>query len=324
MITDEATDFPPNSGSSIQPKRRPPKIFSALLRTLFGIKSIITITILFILAVIEFKLDVAEVIVGRVLEWTNPLRPRAGTIWEYEKRDRLASVQLEKIVGSASAEQGEMPEVRDLFELRANLEQDKQVILSAAQFLELYNQLPPQYAQEIIAPFELLKITHSGKWFWTKIQRSENELSFYFLDGDNQLIMDTYPGLAVLYNMVKAGSEDRYSLENFMEFSGRIVSANQFYQAFNPLSTQIKLQLVNNPFQLLKWGDNLKRVAISRYSVNNTVELGFEVSNGMFTEVHRFQASELAATYLIAKINEMFTTINLDMPEARYRENSNP
>jgi len=62
------------------------------LRELVFKKNVIIIcAILFFFFIIEFSLDIGEIIVGQILELTNGFRPQAGTIWELTKKDRVAA-----------------------------------------------------------------------------------------------------------------------------------------------------------------------------------------------------------------------------------------
>ncbi|MDZ7260986.1 MAG: hypothetical protein ONB05_02545 [candidate division KSB1 bacterium] len=297
------------------------------LKKLIHKNTIIALASILILLVIEFQFDLIEMVVGQLLDWSNPIRPKMGTLWSLEKKDQSALSQLQTIPAVIPQEPREvLNELETVDELRAVLDTRGQVVISQRQFLKLYTQMPHSLAQEIVSPFDLLTIAHSGRWRWTKIIKGESEISgeelrIYFLDDENQLIMDSYPPLSIFYLPSESGP---VSLEELSEFKDRIITADQFYAAFNSLSVSLKVQIINNPFQLLRWGDNLKRVGISRYLRDSSISIGFEVSDGIFTELHRYQASELAATYLIARLNELFPQNKIIMPERIESESSIP
>ena len=270
--------------------------------------------------VIEFTTDIVEIVLGNVIELTNPFRPKAGTIWEYENKGRLADDQLKQITQNLTGEKVEITEINNLSELRNNLEEKENILITSDRFKQLYNQIPPRFSYEVISPFDLLKLSHSHKWTWTKIIKSENNLNFYFLDGDKQILMDTYPPLTVLYNIPHASGNHNASLDSMSMFKGRTFTAEQFFNAFDDFPNAVKLQLINNPYLLIKWDENIRKVGISRYSFDNTVLLGFELNQGIYTEVYTFESSELAANYLIARLNELYPELNLLFPERKYRE----
>ena len=285
---------------------------------IFANKAFLTCAALFILLlVLEFTTDFAEIVVGKIIDLTNPLRPKAGTFWEINKKDQLANDRLIEIAKNIPINEDDFVEINDLKQLSEILEQEQTVLLSPEQFRNIYHQIPPRFAFEIISPFDILKLSHSRKWSWTKITKAENSLSFFFMDGDKQLLMDTYPPLTVLYELPLANNLRSVTIDSMPMFQGRTISREQFFAAFDELSDQVKLQLINNPFQLIEWESNIRKVGISRYAIDNTVMLGFEVTQNIYTEVHTFDASELATNYLVARLNEIYTTSYLEYPEKK-------
>ncbi len=293
---------------------------SKLLRLITNRKFIISFAAIIVFFVLEFTTNFVEIVIGNVLELTNPFRPKAGTVWEQNKKDQIASDQLKEITQNIDNDKIELADINDLIELKNKLEVQKTVIITSEQFKKFYNQIPPRFSYDIISPFNLLKLLHNKKWTWTKIVKGENSLSFYFLDGDKQILMDTYPPLTVLYNIPNSEKNHNVSLDSMEVFQGRTFSAQQFFTAFDDLSNTVKLQLINNPFLLIKWDKNIRQVAIGRYMNEQVVLIGFEINQGIYTEVYTFEASELAANYLIAHLNELYPELNLHFPERKYRE----
>ena len=148
------------------------------------------------------------------------------------KKDRLASEQLQEIVASLPVEQPELPEISDLVQLKIQLEQQQSLLITADQFRDLYNQIPTRIAGEVIPPLYLLKLSHSRKWIWTKIVKNDSSLSFFFFDGDKQLLMDTYPPLSVLYTIPATDQSGSVSLDSMEIFKDRTISRDQFFAVF--------------------------------------------------------------------------------------------
>jgi hypothetical protein len=188
------------------------------------------------------------------------------------------------------------------------------VIISAEQFLKIYNQLPPATAGEIILPFDLLKISLDRKWEWTKISRGANRLSIFFLDGDYQLLHDSYPDLSILFHVKLDVSAAPHSLGSMPAFAGRTVTADQFFNALNNLPDPIKLQLINNPYQLVRWYQKIRLVGISNTVEEQTIAIGFEVIEENETRVYTFQASTIAANFFIDQLNTLYPDLDLTMP----------
>lgn len=294
------------------------KLKKLLFRIFTNKKFLITLAILTFTMIIEFTTDFVEVVLGNIVELTNPYRPKSGTIWELHKKDRLASEQLKEIVDSLPDEQQELPEINDLIQLKTTLEQQQSLLITADQFRDLYSQIPIRLAGDVISPFDLLKLSHSRKWIWTKIVKNDSSLSFFFFDGDKQLLMDTYPPLSVLYTVPEADRSSSVSLDAMEMFRGRAISRDQFFTVFDDLPNSVKLRLINNPFQLVKWDKNIQKVAISNFVNDNIVSIGFQVNQGIYTEVYTFEASDWAVDIFIEKLNSLYPGINFEYPEDRY------
>ena len=289
-----------------------------LLRILTNKKFLLTFAIIVLITIAEFSTDFVEIVLGNIVELTNPYRPKTGTIWEQHKKDRLASEQLNEIIASLPDEQQQIPEITDLVQLKTQLQQQQSLLITADQFRNLYSQIPIRIAGEVISPFDLLKLSHSHKWVWTKIVKNDSSLSLYFFDGDKQLLMDTYPPLSVLYKIPAAEQAASVSLDAMDIFKGRIFSRDQFFAVFDDLPNSVKLRLMNNPFELVQWDKNIQKVAISRYVDDNIVKIGFQVNQGIYTEVYTFEASDWAIDMFIEKLNSLFPGLNFEYPEDRY------
>jgi hypothetical protein len=288
-----------------------------LLRLFTNKRFLITLSILILITIIEFATDFVEIVLGNLVEIANPYRPKSGTIWELHKKDRLASEQLSEIIESLPAEEGQIPEINDLLQLKTKLEQQQSLLITADQFRDLYNQIPIRIAGDVISPYDLLKLTHSHKWVWTKIVKNDSSLSFFFFDGDKQLLMDTYPPLSVLYTIPEANQSTSLSLDAMDIFKGRIISRDQFFAVFDDLPNSVKLQLINNPFQLVKWDRNIQKVGLSHFVDDSIVRIGFQVNQGIYTEVYTFEASDWAVDIFIEKLNSLYPEINFEYPEDR-------
>ena len=291
---------------------------SKLFRILTNKKFLISLSIIILLTIVEFTTDFVEIALGNIVELTNPYRPQSGTIWELHKKDRLASEQLKEIVDSLPENERELPEISDLVQLKNQLEQQQSTLITADQFRDLYNQIPIRIAGDVIPPLDLLKLSHNRKWVWTKIVKNDSSLSFYFFDGDKQLLMDSYPPLSVLYTIPAADQPGSVSLDSLEIFKDRTISRDQFFAVFDDLPTSVKLRLINNPFQLVKWDRNIQKVAVSRFVDDNTVGIGFQVNQGIYTEVYTFEASDWAVDLFIEKLNNQYPGINFEYPEDRY------
>jgi hypothetical protein len=274
---------------------------------------ITTVIIACILIIIELVFHVTESTIGFFVELTNGLRPKSGTIWSQNTHNIEADQQLEAYYKQQPAVE-EIVRIDDLYQLKSLLDERPSVLISSDQFLLVYSQLPPGSSQQIIPPFKLLQLIHEKQWTRTRISKGEQQLSFFFLDSDNQLLMDSYPLLGAIYDVATSASFRRTSFQAMTEFSGRIIAADQFMTALLYLPANIQRQIISNPFQLIGWYKNLSAVAISKFIVDDTVLIGFEITSGMDSQVHTFEASQLAIGYLINQLNHLNPELNISMP----------
>jgi len=272
----------------------------------------IAIVILLILFLIELKFNIVEIAIGSIIEITNPFRPQTGPVWELAKQDESANMRLAGIMKTLPTD-SIPPTVNSPYDLRTVLDEQSEVILSADQFLTIYNSMPPQSAQEIISPLDLLKLFYSNQWVWTKVSKEESSLRFIFQQGNYQPLLDSYPAFSVLYQSDMSRSVQK-TLSEIPYFSDRILTPEQFFSAFNSLPDARKLQIINNPFLLLRWNRKISAVAISKNVENFTVLIGFEIADNFERKIFTFEASELAIGYLITQINLLFPELNLSMP----------
>jgi len=314
--------FPPPKSAS----HHKTSCISFLKKKLFSKNVIGFFLLILIFVIIELLFDVIEIALGEIIDWTNPLRPTTGAVWTLEYKDENASRQLQTIIEEMPEKKPELMDIDSFDELNQILDEQEEVIIGKDNFLDIYTQLPREFAQEIMSPFDMIPLARGDTWVKTKIVKGENELRIYLMDAADQLIRDCYPSLSKYHKTMLIKGSHGLTLEQLDEFDGRVVSGDEFYQAFNSLPLSRKVYIMNDPFQLLKWGDSLKNVAISRYVVDGGVKIGFEVSisNGTLPEVHQYYASEIAVTYLINRINRLFPGKNLQMPERKEVEVNTP
>lgn len=284
-------------------------------------KRVLALALVFVLVLTEFMFDWAEIAVGKIAAVTNPIRGETGRLWQEEKKDRGGSEQVKQLEQSmtttADISSAQPRSMADLFEI---LRSSSEINLTRENFLAFYRRLSIDEAREMVEPLNLNKMMRTENWTRTRIVGGQNSLSVYFLDESGQLIMDSYPSRQVL-DIAESIERPGQRLEDYGAFTGNIVSAETFYAAFDELTNILQLQIINNPYDLIRWGNDLERVGISRYSEYAVVEIGFEVNVGGQTRVYTYQASEIAAGYLIQAMNRIQPGKKLTMPGARNEEN---
>ncbi|NIA31737.1 MAG: hypothetical protein GWP06_17735 [Actinobacteria bacterium] len=266
--------------------------------------------VLIILLALEGFFDIFEVVMGKYLLLTNPLRPRIGRLWVEESKDQEGLKEM-------SAVQTELPQdslysgqLNSLEDIRAVLSIKNSISLSKDRFLQFYK-LNEKQAQKIIDPLVLYDLERGDQWTRVRMTLNENQIGIFFLNGYGQPITESFLSLSSAKPSEHLAAS---KLEQDPEFKERIVPAGTFFTAFDQLSRFHRLQIINDPYKLIQWMDSLRRVGISAHSSEGSVELAFEVQMGETLTIHRLTASEIAAGYLIAAINRSGYSPKLALP----------
>jgi len=270
------------------------------------------ILLLVIVIVFEFVFDIFEVAMGRFLLMTNPVRPKTGRLWVEEKKDVNANKIIDSLTVSIKQDSVVTPKIYSIEDLHASLSLYQNINLSKSDFKEFYKRLAVRQAQKIIDPLNFLDIDRNQEWQFVNLSLDGENLYVYFIDGFGKLLYEKNLLFDSFYenSQIVAGSE----LDQLPQYKNRVIPADIFYQSFEKLSKSYKLQIVNDPYRLVQWGDNLHRVGISSIVENGTVKLAFEVRTGSRNQLYFLNSSEIAAGYLIESINSLKQGINLKFP----------
>ncbi|MCI0513284.1 hypothetical protein L0128_08745 [candidate division KSB1 bacterium] len=303
-----ATNSEPQSTSSARVLRR-------ILRRLAHPNCLLGMVLIIIFLILEGNFDVLEIGLGKMIAWTNSLRPRSGPVWHREIQAEIATREVQSIEEIPPVAEPEILPVENLSELLAILEQKEEVRITRKNFLSIYTNLPYLVAQRIISPYDLLILQENPNWQLTLLARIGQDLRVYFVDAENQILHDSYFSFMDYEHELKTVDQSESELEEIEEFQGRIVTRVDFFRAYNPLPMNIKIFIMNDPMQLIRWGDALKYIAISRYIVAGAVTVAFQIQMGPSRTIVRYQASEIAVTRLIEQLNQVLTDKFLAMPE---------
>lgn len=281
---------------------------------LFTPKTLIILIIIMLLMLLEGLFDIGEIGLGRFIAWTNSYRPQTGPIWQRELTGETATQQLQEI--EPLPEQKTI-EVTSFHEVLNQLESSPEVRILKQNFLKIYTQLSYNIAQQIISPYELLKLIPDQAWTNCLISKDAEELRIYFLDSENQLIRDNYFSLTGYVETAEPDAESGLILEEQEEFQGRVVTRDDFIAAYNALPLNAKIFVMNDPMQLIRWGEAMSHAAVSRYIVDGAVTIGFQVKTGISNSIIRYQASEIGAARLVESLNQVIRDKYLALPEKK-------
>ncbi len=272
-----------------------------------------------LLIVFEFIFDFFEIAMGRFLLLTNPIRPKTGRLWVEEKKDVDGNKIIDSLTVSIKQDSVVAPKIYSIEDLHATLSLNQNFQLSKNAFKEFYKQLSVRQAQKIIDPLNFLEIDRNREWQFVNFALDGDELYIYFIDGFGKLLYEKNLVFDSFYESAQniSGSE----LDQIPQFKGRIIPADVFYDSFEKLPKQYKLQIMNDPYRLVQWGDNLQRVGVSSIIEEGTVKIGFEVSMGSRNQLYILNSSEIAIQYLIDKVNGLKKGIYLKFPVPQEKNN---
>lgn len=267
-----------------------------------------------LLFIAEIFFDIFEISIGRIFLWTNAIRPQTGRLWEEDHKEQIGLEELDSATQQETLQENSNQPVQNLDDLEALLSIRRSMSMNRDEFNEFYKSIPQNQSRKIVDPLDLFALNRTSDWHKTQLSLSGNQLVFYFLDGYEKPIRESHVSL---YEEDGQHTVALSELEQDEKFRGRLVPADVFYQAFNQLPRAYQLQIVNDPYKLVQWGNTLQRVGLSLYVEPNGVEIVFEIQDDDRTRTQSMYASEMAVGYLIREINTIDGAPRLQTPIRR-------
>ncbi len=266
-----------------------------------------------LLVIGEIYFSIAEILVGRIMLWTNPLRPKVGRLWQEEAKDEAGKTQVTNLVDSLSRTPFRSGPIRTLDDLMAYVAFKSRVVLAPRDFVTVYSALPDSQSRALIDPMLLTELQRNDSWQNVSLTGDQGTLTCIFMDGYGQPLLVTHAGGQPL----PAAADTLFAsqLEQDENFRSRLVPPLLFVAAYERLPRRWQLQIFNDPVKYAGLKDSLLAVAIAPVVQNGAVYILCEVRQGSASHVITSQASEMAVQYLISAINEQgHHEIELAMP----------
>lgn len=256
-----------------------PTNFKAWRRRLISLRSVVLLLVMFTVVMTELRFDWIEKTVGAYLVTTNAYRPKSGTIWEKGLKVDSARQALNQYADQRQNIQSQVRKAESLARVIDTLGDGKGAMISAEHFLSLYAKLPPLLSHEIVSPYTLLTLTSGGQWQRTFLERQDGQVDLYMLDARSQVIHRLSIGSVLLGYIERGEVAVRAGLDQLSDFAGHIHTAEQFFKALDTLPEQMREQVVPQPEALLRTNGRIRRVGISDSTMDDTVDIGFEVAD---------------------------------------------
>jgi len=279
-----------------------PKTVREWLLRSFSLRPILVLLIICGLLISELRFDWLERMLGAFLANTNAARPESGAIWDINRQTETARRTLEQIVTDRQASQREARNAASFIEISANLAPDQGVMLSPEDFRRLYLGLPASIAQEIISPFELLKISSEDQFARTYLEKQGSGLQVYFLDAENRVLRRLQIDADQLDFITQSQRIADGSLDSIPKFNNRIYPADQFLKSLESFPEDLRRSVIPQPERLLTVAGRIVRVGISDETISGNIELGFEIKSGALTRVVFIPGREWAVWQIRAKL----------------------
>jgi len=289
------------------------------LRRVFALRPILLTLLISSIIILEMRFDWIERSIGAYLVTTNPNRPEYGAIWEKGHQALAARKTLEKIVTDRQVSQREARNASTLSTMAAGMAPGDGVMLSAERFRQLYLRLPPSISQEIMSPYDLLRIASGGRWRRTYFEKAVTGLAVYLLDADNHVLFQIDMPSKVLKQLKREDAAPVETLEDLSNFEQRIYTAERFFEALKAFPEETRRNMLPHPEKLLQLSGRIVRVGISDEAVSGFIDLGFEVHDGSLPRVVLIPGHEWAVWRLRSFLEERGTSLNLSAESPQNR-----
>lgn len=259
-----------------------------------------------LIAALELQMNFLEKGFGTVIEWTNSYRPKSGPVWERTIK-RISAAEKMGDMNILEARNREfLSNVAVFQELLPLFDTNETVIISKDKFISLYRKLSRIDARYIIPPLVFLKHFYDGSFRRCYMQKENNNIKMMFLSEDNFIIHQKTVGSDFFEKPVSQGPIVTDEQKRFFREAQRTLTREQFFQAFNNIEPDMfKSQIINDPFQLVIWGEQLLRVAILPVNDAQVIPIIFEVRTGIDHDYIQFDSRPKAVSYLIQEINKL-------------------
>jgi len=257
-----------------------------------------------VLLAAEIFFDLGEVVLGHLMQASNPFRPKVGRLWIEEEKDLAGQQQVTSIVDSLSNHPFRSGPIHTLEDLAAYLNYKNRIVVSRDDFLNLYAALPDSEAQLLLDPLQLEALREDLSWQSTSLMSGEGQMTVIFNDSYGQPMLVTHPIGPVLPTILPENTLPSL-LEADERYKDRTIKPPLFLAAYHHLPKRYQLQVINDPVFIARNPSDWVMIAIAPYVRNGSVTLICEIKQEGMNTLHTFQASELAIHYLIQAIAQL-------------------
>ena len=258
-----------------------PKNFSEWTQRLFSARTLMLSMLLAVLFISELRFDWVEQTLGSFLVSTNATRPESGAIWEIGKQTQTAHQAIEKIVTDRQSSYREAESATSFKQIAATIQPEEWLLVPPDLFRQLYLELPPEVAHEIIPSFDLLELINNRDWERTYFEKDRDGLNIYMLDKENRVLKRLPISPDLLYTMTDSNVAFGEKLENYPIFEDRIYPGDLFFRVLKNLTPEVREGVIRRPEHILRVPGNIVRIGISDEAISGFIQMGFEIESGV-------------------------------------------
>lgn len=224
----------------------------------------------------EFRFDWCERLLGRYLVATNPTRPETGAAWELGRDTLAAHESLDNMLAQRADTQQAARGADSFAALAKGLGAGEWVTLDKTRFKHLYRALSPANARQILEPARLVWLLNGDVTDRIFCEGLTDAIKIYFINAGNRVVRQVDLKRAILSAIEQKEYLVPGALELFEGFSGRIYTADRFFQAVFSLPEDMLRDLIPDPELLLEQDGTILRVGIWNEAQSGYIRLGFE------------------------------------------------
>jgi hypothetical protein len=258
---------------------------------------------------VEFRYNYVEKAIGRYLAWNNGTRQESGQIWKTVQLSENVRQRLDDLVTRQREETAITERIDGLGQLIEIVRAREKVVMTRDRFLEMYSDLPLYQSSLIIEPENLVElIGHFPAWQRTLIVLDEGALSFYLVDGLNNVLEKmSLAGEYVEFFLAEKGTRTS-GLEAFPWLGEKVYPADVFYDSWARLTPEERAGIPLSSLELISWRYRLQRVAVNQQSlIGDRMEMGFELSGDEGLGTVRLLAKSSSVLRMVNAMDSLYS-----------------
>ena len=228
-----------------------------------------------LLVAAEMTFDVAERALGQYLVWQNAGRQKIGRSWEDEQRRLSAGVSLESVQRQRRQRTLEVESISNFEELVQYAETNQQAVLSPAQFLQIYHQLPYFLQPVLFNPDSLVADALTQRTAHVVIDGNRTRVNLVMLDSFNQTVRRAALDEVQMSLLFNHGKERSFNLREEARFADYTFSAIEFWELFSNLPPLRRRQFIQEVPLLTESAGQITAAGISNQANHEFVEMAF-------------------------------------------------